>query len=510
MQNIKWLKYGALFLTFISLLTASWYVLHGDILFHTDIARDFLLFEDMTTNKLLTLIGPRSGGIPGVFHGPLWLYLNLPSYVIGSHNPVAVGWFWVLLFIVSVLIVYYVSYQFNDQKTAIITASVYSLISARAINSLFNPYGAVILSPLFLLFFYQYLKSHKIQKLILAFFILGLMIQFQIAFGLPILALTVVYLIIHLYQQKKLNHLLSSAVLVIPLSSYFLFEIRHQFLQVRAILNFINPLQKSQDFKWVEFILIRLRGFFVDGVSLIPEAYYMFALVLVTFPLILLSRNYIRSKKHLSLNFCNLFGYFYIGFWIITFFYKGTVWGYYFWPFLPVSVIVFTSLIIKSRLKIFYVFLGLIILANIYLNVRHIIQANSFIAKDASSWRFNYETAKRVFGDTNQTFGYFVYTPDLFGYSPRFALDYVQRHMRRVTATPFKKQTVSYLLIAAAPTDRPYLDGTWWRKNQVKIDKLPSVTWRYPNGFRIEKYLLTSEETHIDSDPNLIQSLHFR
>ncbi len=90
----------------ISTFFASWFAVNGDIIFHTDIARDFLLMEDVVKNKPITLIGPRSGGIPGVFHGPLWTYLNLPSFIIGGGNPAIVSWFWVILYLINLLIVY--------------------------------------------------------------------------------------------------------------------------------------------------------------------------------------------------------------------------------------------------------------------------------------------------------------------------------------------------------------------------------------------------------------------
>src|SRR5579863_1751233 len=83
----------------------------GDLLFHTDIARDFLLIQDIAVNHKLTLIGPRAGGIPGTFFGPIWLYLNLPVFLLGNGNPIIIGYFWLLLFFVGIGTVYYVGYK---------------------------------------------------------------------------------------------------------------------------------------------------------------------------------------------------------------------------------------------------------------------------------------------------------------------------------------------------------------------------------------------------------------
>ena len=88
-------KIGFFILVLSSLVMATWYVLHGDILFSTDIARDFSLLDE-ARQKGIVLIGPRASGV-GLFHGPLWLYLNFPAFIIGNGNPIIVGWFWILL-----------------------------------------------------------------------------------------------------------------------------------------------------------------------------------------------------------------------------------------------------------------------------------------------------------------------------------------------------------------------------------------------------------------------------
>jgi len=114
-----------LLVTAICIYISGWYVFHGSIVFHTDIARDFLLIEDIVKNKPLTLIGPRSGGIPGVFHGPLWLYLNVPAFVIGTGNPVTVGWFWMMLSIINLIVIFMTAQNlFRDQRISLFAVTL--------------------------------------------------------------------------------------------------------------------------------------------------------------------------------------------------------------------------------------------------------------------------------------------------------------------------------------------------------------------------------------------------
>lgn len=86
---------------FINLFLAAWYVLHDDIILSADIARDFSLFKEIDAKKII-LIGPRSS-VSSLFHGPLWLYLNYPAYLLGKGDPVVVGYYWVFLTIIFLI-----------------------------------------------------------------------------------------------------------------------------------------------------------------------------------------------------------------------------------------------------------------------------------------------------------------------------------------------------------------------------------------------------------------------
>lgn len=50
----------------------------------------------------------------------------------------------------------------------------------------------------------------------------------------------------------------------------------------------------------------------------------------------------------------------------------------------------------------------------------------------------------------------------------------------------------------------------WWRINQLKINKAPQSVIKYPNGFKIERYLLSEEEIKTPFDPTIDTGIHFR
>ena len=498
----------AIFILF-NVLFAAWDVLHSDILFHTDLARDFLLFEDIVKNKPITLIGTRSGGISGLFHWPLWMYLNIPAFLIDRGNPVVVGWFWVFLYLAYLGIVYVVASKLFDKKIGVMSLLLASVTSVSAVPGLFNPFGAVMLSPIFFYFLYQYRGREKALDLVIALFVLGLIIQFQMAFGIPILFLTFLYLCYKSFKGKHLSHLFSFFILVIPLSTHILFELRHQFLETKSFLQYLASSKSQKAIDLLNIVISRIKGFSIESFGMIAGAEWWLLIPFILVFYIGLIKLF-RAKKFNKKIIYELFFYLFAGFWILSLFYKGVVWGYYFWPFLSLLIIIYASLYKHVNRAIFYLVFITVLLFNFVQNVRGVQNAGNFFGKDGSSWRFNYDLAKTVFNDAPQEFGYYIFTHDLFGYSPRYAFNYVQDKRSDKKAFPFTKKTITYLIIAPPPDDRLFLNGEWWRINQVRIRKKPIWVRRYEKGFKVEKYELTDEELKIESDPNLIQTLFFR
>lgn len=506
---MKWLRRVLVALCFFSIVSAAVPLFLGDIQFHTDIARDFLLIEDIVKNKPLTLIGPRSGGIPGVFHGPLWLYLNVPAYVLSQGNPIGVGWFWFMLFLLSIAFLYLIAKKLFGKDAALIGVTVYTSSTAVSIPNFFNPFGAVLLAPLFFYLFYRYLESFRAVLLLAAFFVLGLIIQFQMAFGVPILLLAVPYLLLTLTKRKKLIHLLTLGILLLPLSTHILFEVRHDFLQIRSVFAYLVSVKAHGQQIFSVYLLSRLRGMFVDGLSLTAIPHLLSGLIVSGFLLfgIWKSIGGAHKKKKIYL----LFTYFYFGFWILSFLFRGVIWNYYYWPFVPLTALIFASLVdLKKYRPIFYLILALIMTLNIVFMAQSLVRLKREHSFYDGLWRFQRVMAEEIYMDAPSEFGYFIFTPDQFGYSTRYAMNYLQDKDTGKTAYPFTKKETTYLIIAPPPSDRPYLTGDWWKENQVKIGKKPLRVKTYPNGFVVEKYILSEEERAVESDPNLIQDLIFR
>lgn len=495
----------------VSLVFASWFALHGDIVFHTDIARDFLLMEDVVRNKPISLIGPRSGGIPGVFHGPAWTYLNIPAFILGNGNPAVVSWFWVLLFAINIFVVYKVGQKMISSEVGFIAAAVTASISAFSVPGYFNPFGAVIFTPLFIYFLFAYIKTAEIKNLLLAYFILGLVIQFQMAFGVPLLALSLPLLLLLIIRNRKLLHIFAIAIIIIPLSTFILFDLKHQFLQTKSVLNYLSNKESSGKLDRPINYLFRLHveSMINDGPRFITkENKILFYIVyaLLAFSTYKVFKN--KSEGHTKI-FLLLFGYFYVGYWMITILYKGTVWAYYYWPLLNLITLVFAATSRFINKWLFYLILIVLVIFNLNYDIKNNFKSETYFGGDNSSWRLHEKYAKFIYDDAPEEFGYYIFTDDQYGYSSRYAMNYEQTQFKNKKAFPYEKRKLTYLIIF--PSSNPTISDDWWKAEKVKIKRSADKVFTFDgSNMRIEKYTLTPEEIADKSDENLIHTLIFR
>jgi len=479
-----------------------------DFNFHTDIARDFFLMKEVVDNRKPTLIGPHIGGIGGLFHGPAWLYLNLPVFIASKGNPIAQNYFYLGLTIVSEIILFLVAKKIFGTKTAIISLLIYSVKLNDWAGNFFHPFGAIIFSPLFYYFFYRIgkEKSTRVNFLFLGL-TSGLLAQFQLGFGLPMAIIAFTKIIFDFFKKeisfKKIGIFLSG--LIISLSNFIVFDLRHNFLQTKTILNFFKNLNHGK-IKLLAIAQNRVNAIIYSSLGLSSTLWSVLLFLIFLIILFLLSQK--SDKKRAYQDFLFIFG----SFWVITLINSGDLQGYHYWALLPISITIISSLLQKSfpKLAFFTVLFYLILNINTFAgNFSLLAKKPEDVFFDYSSWRFISRAAQDVFNDNQQNFGYFAYSSDLFSYTPRYAMEYWNQ-FNDYRAHSFQKKELTYLLICPPPEDKQWLDGAWWAQNQVNIKKSPEKIFNFKNKFRTEKYYLSEKEIKVSADPNLIHSIHFR
>lgn len=488
-------------LSLVFIFFCSWYVINEDLVFHTDIARDFLLLNEIT-HKNIQLIGPRADW-KGLFHGPLWLYFNLPAYLVGHGNPIIVGWFWILATIIFTFIYYFLLKKLFDKKTALLFIPLFLASITHFTSNFYNPIGALFLMPLFYYSIVQYSKTNKIFFLMLSMFLAGLIFQFQIAVGGPIIILSTLLFIYKIIKNKKYSHLLGLFIVLIPLSTFIVFDLRHNFMQTSAILNHFNGTEKYYSMSFMDKLFNRLTTMVNSGIGLTRNE-FSFLNIIASY-LLTVMIYYSLSKKKLIEEYL-LFIYIYVGFYVLSLLHQSTILVHYFLPLIPLPIIIFSTLNKYLGKKIFYSFYVLIVVLNLIIGLKSIKDSKTFFNINKTSWKGILKVAETTFknSDSNQEFGLYLFAPDMYGYSQKYAFTYGQTLYPNKKMIFSQKRKVTFLVYEPPPQDKPWIDGTYWKTDLVKINKQPTQTINLSNGFRMEKYILNDEELNIQSDSILI------
>ncbi len=507
----KFLKKSNIILSFIILnvFLSAWWLIHDDIRYDVDISRDFLLIEEMATIKPFTLIGSHTS-IGGVFHGPLWYYLNLPAFLIGEGNPLVIGWFWFLLSIITLVIFYLITKKLFNKTTALLATLLYSANSiinpVFGLKMFFPPYGAVLLSPAFFYFFIKYLDSKNPKYLIFTLLILGLIIQFEMAFGVPILGLTILFLGYFMFKNKLLKHLTFFPIIFLPLSTFIIFDLRHQFIQTISLINYLELQVQRPGINLVDVISGKITGIFSDTFFYLTQDnrvlswIYSILFVVLTFK--------IKMKPKIKILYL-IFLYFYFGYWLIHLSLK-PLWPSYYWPLLPLIIMFYAAFLNYLPKRIFFLIFIPLLFWNMYIGIIYIKNSNLDTSqRGKNSWAFNKLIADTIYKDAGGDFGYYIFTPERWVYQMWYALKFTQREYPDKISRPFSKQKLTYLIIVDFPKDRPATDSMGWRITDLKITPDPKEV-KDIDIVQIQKYFLTDKEIKLEVNPFLLNSTFFR
>lgn len=481
---------------------ASWYVFQGDIVFTSEIGRDFLLLRELDTKKIV-FIGPSSSS--GLFHGPLWSYLNYPAYLISGGSPVAVGWWWIVLSILFGIGNYFIAKKLFNKETAILFTLMSSLYIAYHAKDMYNPHGALLLIPAFFFFFVRYLQTKKVKFLIFHMIAGGCIIQFQMAIGIPFIMLSFLWVLIFSIKEKKILHTFSYFLLPVLLSNFIFFDLRHNFLISKLVIHFLGSGQRTHP-SYMLLFTDRVNLMF-SGVEILRADPGGRNLILFIVFLIFMIIQF-RFKKYTLIYAAFL--YFYVGFFALSMInVGGPLLYFYLFPLFPFVFLIFSSFATSPLKKIFLVLFAVIYLFNLQAAYSDMKDSKRIIGVDQYSWKFLESASKKIYNGPERDFGYFVYSPNVVAYEGKYAMWYVGKDSFKHSKY-FTKEDTTYLLIAPPPPNNPFMKEDWWIKNQVHIESSPSAQIQFENGYKIQKYRLTKEEIKTPYDPGIDPGLTFR
>jgi hypothetical protein len=344
----KWHIFLAFIAIFLPLLIAFLNLTRGNFLFWFDPARDLLSAWNNLSKP--TLIGPPSG-IPGIFYGPYWIWL-LSFGLLFSKNPIYVT-------LITATIPYFIIFpfvwsrfaKFFDKVTILIGWLLFIFNSGLFYSThLWNPYPAPLITLVVIYFLlnidFKAITKKQLLILFLTGFLIGLLINFHLSFGIGFLCglgIFFIYEIANAFIQnekaKRLSEILKKIMnfgslllgFLISFIPTLLFELRHGFSQTHALLHTFSHYGANVEVQGMSKISILELFFSTFGHFLrLPEFINAIVLLGLIVTLIVFVKKKIikltEKDKRILVLLSSLFG----GIVLIYFTARNPIWDYHF------------------------------------------------------------------------------------------------------------------------------------------------------------------------------------
>lgn len=215
--------------------------LSGDFYYLLDQARDLLLAKQVAIDHKLMLIGARSG-VGGIFHGPLWIYMIVPFFLLSNGDPFLTLVPLYLLVNLSIVIVgFFVGYKLYNIKFGYLIAFLLA-VSQPLIQATGYTTNAQVMPLIFLLYIYFIIRFFRgsNKDLICALFSISIGFHFQAAFAIALLPFTLVVILLR-GKLPTLNYIVfSMSAFMLGVSNFIFFDLRHQFLITNSVFKLFS------------------------------------------------------------------------------------------------------------------------------------------------------------------------------------------------------------------------------------------------------------------------------
>jgi hypothetical protein len=511
---LRYSFYFFLILLLIAFARAAAPVISGNVLFHTDIGRDFYLMQEMREVDPIILIGPAVRGNSGLYHGPLWFYLNYPAFLLSGGNPVFSGYFWLGLYAIAVGLFYFVGKKIFNSHIAQVSTIIYAFALSSQAFALYNPHGVLFLFPLYFYLWYLYIIKNNPFYLAGVYFLIGIITQFHLGFGVYTLFIAIALTLYRIIATKKFQHFFASLAILIPLSTFLLFEVVHGFTQTKTIQLLLAGKGENNTVYsgWDSLFKIRVEDFFIKMTEYITYGKLPLILLVfgfITYFVIRVSRDR-KVDKSVKVA-CYLFTYFFAGYFIIFLPYTSVVNIYYIWGLLPLIILFFVATIyyktpLLIRLTV-YAFTG-------YTIFMYLPNINAFNDKtmenSPGNWLYYEKISTEIMNAVpSKDVAYFVLSPELYGYSMKYGLEYFGAKLGK-TVYPYQKKEYTVVVVDANQKDQITMDIPWVLKNKIGIKDAKKKIVRFPNGSYAIIYRLNAAQQQEPFDASINLGTNFR
>lgn len=458
------------FIIFLSILVLATlfrlYRISEYMTFLGDEGRDALVVRNMLIDRHFPLIGPPTS-VGNIYLGPLYYYMMAVPMFFVWLNPVSAAVMNALIGVATVALIYYFSKQWFSRMSGLIASFLYAISPVTIIysKSSWNPNPAPFFALLSIGGLYQVNKTGNFLWLILTGVTMAATIQMHYL-GLILIPVVFVIWLNEIIRRKtnqlKVKKFFLGTVLgifsfFIVMSPLFWFDIRHNFLNYRAITELF-----SQGGSITPNIL--------ENLSKIPEIYtfnligrYMAAsnwyLSIIVGLLVLLA---FRKNKWPILA---------LGIWLLVgliglSFYKGNIYDHYLGFLNPAPFLLLGSLATIKKGKLVTVFLVILVVILTVLN----LQKNPNLISPNRQLQRTQEVSKFILGKSQgQDFNFALLSQNNYDAAYQFYLDLYGNKPKMV---PFDKTNQLFVVC-----EDQVCDPTHSPKYEVAAFGMSKIEW---------------------------------
>lgn len=484
-------KYLLILILLLAFLLRGLEAITGNYLFLFDHGHYFIDVRNSLLAGKIPLIGTYTP-VQSVFQGPGWYYLLTLVFLLGRGDPYYGMVLMLIISLSSVIGAFFVARYLWGEKAGFVTAFLFAAapISIKTTRHMWPPYPLLLVMILYVYFLFKVLLEKKKKYTLWLGLITGLTFHFEVAFGIFLLPVTIFILLLYRHRLSFKSAILALLGFLVTFLPQIVFDLRHDFIQTRGILNFINS--KGQDmgipkpfFLYMKQHLFMFAGTLRESIGL-PEKFLSRWLLLLIFSFLLIII-FIKTNKKEKETIKVLMGII-IGVFLMYAFYPHDLWEWYLIGLGTVYIfllgLIMTKLLEHRILKflVLIFFLGVSFYSLNDLKEKYYPQPK--IDDNLAFVKAKKEIIDYIYNDADgQPFGVFVYTPPIYDFPYEYLFWWYGQ--KKFGYLPTESKDGLFYLIIEPDLERPWGPKGWIetviKEGEVVFDKI------FHSGLRLQK-----------------------
>ncbi len=448
------------------------------MIFLGDEGRDAQIVKEMVDIHHFPLIGPPTS-VGNIYLGPFYYYLMYLPMAIFNLSPVAASAMVAVFGVLTVALIYYLGKIFFGRKAGLISAFLYAIspVTIAYSNFSWNPNPLPFFALLFFLGFVKVHRSGNFNWLVLtgAGVAASLQMHYLSLILIPVAGILWVHeILFRKYFKKPIKNLISGTFLAVLvflmiMSPLFIFDLRHDFLNFKAITHLLSTGTVAGN---IFANLAKIPGLFsynLVGRYITGENFYLQIIVSLLIILCLV-RGFIKRAKDKILDWPTMA----LGMWLLVgllgvSFYAGDIYDHYLnflnpVPFLLLGSIAGVSFAKKWKWLINGGLLVLII-ALAFVN----LQKNPQLNTPQNQLRRTQDVAKYIIGRSDGDFNFALIAKS--NYDPAYSF-YLDIYGKKAKKLPFEKTKQLFVVC-----EDQFCDPTHNAKYEVAAFGWSKIDW---------------------------------